>query len=141
MKCMLPEGRRYVAYVEDDEDDVELFREVAGTAGLEVVSFANGQELLQSLADAPNALPCLILLDLQNPVITGPETYARLQADDRFRCVPVKYFSNSLELMGREAKSAPEVELITKPDIYSEWLRLINRLQDFCRAADPAPLS
>jgi CheY-like chemotaxis protein len=132
MDLMHPEGKRYVAYVEDDEDDIELFREVAGNAGLHVISFPNGQDLLESLGKAPDALPCLILLDLQNPVITGPETYARLKADTRFNCIPVKYFSNSTELMARESREAPEVELITKPDIYSEWIALIDRLQLFC---------
>ncbi|RYZ23650.1 MAG: response regulator [Chitinophagaceae bacterium] len=138
MNCMLPSGKRYLAYVEDDEDDIELFREVAESAGLEVVSFPNGQELLQSLNDSPASLPCLILLDLQNPVITGPETYARLQADERFSKVPVKYFSNSAELMARESRDTPEIELITKPDIYSEWLTLVERLQSFCLAQPSA---
>jgi CheY-like chemotaxis protein len=133
MKCILPAGKRYVAYVEDDEDDVELFREVAGTAGLEVVSFPNGEELLQWLEGATESLPSLVLLDLQNPVITGPETYARLKADPRFSQLPVKYFSNSAELMDREARMAPEVELITKPDIYSDWIALIDRIQLFCQ--------
>ncbi|TCJ14323.1 response regulator [Flaviaesturariibacter flavus] len=140
MNCMLPSGKRYVAYVEDDEDDVELFREVAGAAGLEVISFPNGQELLHSLNDSPASLPCLILLDLQNPVITGPETYARLQADERFSQVPVKYFSNSSELMIRESRDTPGIELITKPDIYSEWRVLVDRLHTFCleqRSVDP----
>ena len=136
---MLPDGRRYVAYVEDDEEDVELFEEVATAAGLLVRSFPDGEALLQSLSEGP--LPCLILLDLKNPVRSGPETYASLQADDRLRAIPVKYFSSSWELMEREQKQSPGVELITKPDMYSDWVSLVGRLADFCRATDTASLS
>lgn len=137
---MLPAGQRYVAYVEDDEEDVELFEEVATAAGLVVQTFPDGEALLQCLQEEQAHLPCLILLDLKNPVRSGPETYACLQADGRLRSIPVKYFSSSWELMEREQKQSPEVELITKPDIYSEWISLIDRLAEFCRAADAPTL-
>ncbi|RYY64626.1 MAG: response regulator [Chitinophagaceae bacterium] len=140
MKCMFPAGQRYVAYVEDDEEDVELFEEVATAAGLVVQSFPDGVALLQCLGEQAATLPCLILLDLKNPVRSGPETYACLQADTRLRAIPVKYFSSSFELMEREQKQSPEVELITKPDVYSDWLSLVTRLADFCRAADAPSL-
>ncbi|RYY87591.1 MAG: response regulator [Chitinophagaceae bacterium] len=139
MKCMLPAGQRYVAYVEDDEEDVELFEEVATAAGLVVQTFPDGEALLQCL-NAEAHLPCLILLDLKNPVRSGPETYACLQADERLRGIPVKYFSSSLELMEREQEHAPDVELITKPDIYSEWIALVKRLAAFCQQADAPTL-
>ncbi|RYY40223.1 MAG: hypothetical protein EOO08_07775 [Chitinophagaceae bacterium] len=139
MNFMLPAGQRYVAYVEDDEEDVELFEEVATAAGLLVQSFPDGETLLQALQ--PDAqLPCLILLDLKNPIRSGPETYACLQADARLRPIPVKYFSSSWELMEREQQHSPEVELITKPDVYSDWISLVNRLADFCRQADAPTL-
>jgi len=129
---MHPPAQRYLAYVEDDEEDVELFQEVAETLRLKVQAFPNGQELLRFLHLHPEAPPGLILLDLKNPVISGPETYALLQADERFRLIPVKYFSSSMELMEREVLHSPGVELIAKPDVYSEWVRLVTRLAGLC---------
>ncbi|GAB4094147.1 response regulator [Flaviaesturariibacter terrae] len=140
MNLILPASQRYVAYVEDDEEDVELFEEVATSAGLLVQTFPDGEALLQSLR-IEGRLPCLILLDLKNPVRSGPETYAILQADERFRAIPVKYFSSSYELMEREQRNAPEVELITKPDVYSDWLALVTRLQSYCREPETGALS
>jgi CheY-like chemotaxis protein len=134
MNGMLPAEKRYLAYVEDDEEDVELFQEVASSAGLLVQCFPNGAELLRQL-ESETTLPCLILLDLKNPVLSGPETYTRLQSSERLRDIPVKYFSNSYEMMEREQRWAPGVELITKPDIYSDWIALVGRLAAYCQAS------
>jgi CheY-like chemotaxis protein len=134
MNGMLTAEKRYLAYVEDDEEDVELFQEVANSAGLLVQCFPNGAELLRHLESGEN-LPCLILLDLKNPVLSGPETYTRLQSSERLREIPVKYFSNSYEMMEREQRWAPDVEMITKPDVYGDWIALVGRLASFCRTA------
>ncbi|RYY98709.1 MAG: response regulator [Chitinophagaceae bacterium] len=138
MNCVIAPGHRYMAYVEDDEDDRELFTEVAEAAQLSVRCFPDGRALLAQLATAPEAPPCLILLDMKNPVISGPETYALLCADERFRSIPVKFFSTSIDFVDTgDGPDASQVELIPKPDVYNDWVGLIARLADLCR--EPVP--
>ncbi|GAA4322447.1 hypothetical protein [Flaviaesturariibacter amylovorans] len=134
MNCVIAPGLRYLAYVEDDEDDRELFAEVAEAAQLPVRCFPDGRALLEQLALAPDAPPCLILLDMKNPVISGPETYDLLAADNRFSSIPVKFFSTSVDFVDASyGPSALAVELIPKPDMYSDWVSLVTRLARYCQ--------
>lgn len=72
-------------------DDDDAIREVAQTslelvAGWRVeVASSGAQALGLAAADPPDA----ILLDVMMPLMDGPTTFARLQADPRTRHVPV----------------------------------------------------
>jgi CheY-like chemotaxis protein len=77
----------YVLIVEDDEDvrhNLALLLELKGHS---VQTASHGREALARLRDA--GLPCLILLDLMMPVMTGEEFRRRQLADPHFRDVPV----------------------------------------------------
>lgn len=68
-------GNNFILLAEDDEDDQELIRmafsKVTVDHTFEVVN--NGQEVLETLANLTN-LPCLIILDLNMPVLNGFQT-------------------------------------------------------------------
>jgi CheY-like chemotaxis protein len=72
-------------------DDDDAIREVAQSslelvAGWEVEVAASGQAALDlAVAHPPDA----ILLDVMMPSMDGPTTFARMQADERTRNVPV----------------------------------------------------
>jgi CheY-like chemotaxis protein len=72
-------------------DDDDAIREVAQTslelvAGWQVEVASSGQEAVElCVADPPDA----VLLDVMMPLMDGPTTFARLQADPRTRMVPV----------------------------------------------------
>jgi CheY-like chemotaxis protein len=72
-------------------DDDDAIREVAQAAleliaGWEVDLAASGQEAVERCAADP---PDVVLLDVMMPVMDGPTTFARLQADPRTQDVPV----------------------------------------------------
>ena len=72
-------------------DDSPVMREVArlglGTiGGLEVTTVASGETALERAAAAP---PDAILLDVDMPGLSGPETLTRLRADPLTHAIPV----------------------------------------------------
>lgn len=78
---------RTILIVEDDADIVESLSDVLESEGYRVVTAANGVEGLNVLRD--KGTPCLILLDLMMPVMSGGEFLAVLRRDDQFGTVPV----------------------------------------------------
>ncbi len=76
-----------ILVVEDDPDIAESLSDVLESEGYLVVIAANGAEGLQCLRDIGK--PCLILLDLMMPVMSGGEFLAVLRRHDKFASVPV----------------------------------------------------
>jgi CheY-like chemotaxis protein len=66
----LREGHK-VLVIDDDADIRESLREALEDAGYDVTTACNGREGLERLAQIGN--PCVILLDLMMPVMSGPE--------------------------------------------------------------------
>jgi CheY-like chemotaxis protein len=75
-----------VLVVEDDEDQRQLVRTILGARGWTVREAANGRLALDAIAAE---LPDAILLDLMMPEMDGFELVAALQADTRWRDIPV----------------------------------------------------
>jgi CheY-like chemotaxis protein len=75
-----------VLVVEDDEDQRQLVRTILGARGWTVREATNGRLALDAIAAE---LPDAILLDLMMPEMDGFELVAALQADTRWRDIPV----------------------------------------------------
>jgi CheY-like chemotaxis protein len=75
--------------VEDDEDIRDLVLQLLADLGFESVGFADGREALDALRGRPAALPSVILLDLEMPVMTGWEFRREQLADPLLARVPV----------------------------------------------------
>jgi two-component system, response regulator len=92
-----------VLYVEDNPDDVELtiraFQRQKLANVIHVVR--DGAEALDVLfgpaGAGPVELPCIVLLDLKLPKVSGLEVLARIRADERTRSVPVVVVTSSRE--------------------------------------------
>ena len=71
-----------VLIVDDDMDVRESLADVVSELGYRVLLARNGREALEILANAPaEELPCLILLDLNMPIMNGHEFRDRQKAD------------------------------------------------------------
>jgi CheY-like chemotaxis protein len=57
----------------------------------------NGEDALNYLEDDPNDKPCIILLDLNMPIMNGFESLKTVKDDDRFRYIPVVVLTTSDE--------------------------------------------
>lgn len=73
-----------VLVVEDDEVIRENLKEILEMEGYDVSLARNGQvalDFLRSLSSSPDSLPFLILLDLNMPVMSGPEFLKVIKMD------------------------------------------------------------
>ena len=77
---------RVVLLVEDNEKNLKLARDVLEYAGFTVLVAMTGEE---AVLRAHQALPDLVLMDLQLPGIDGFEVLRRLRGDDATASIPV----------------------------------------------------
>lgn len=85
--------------VEDDQVDVmtikRAFKEIH--VGNPLVHKENGEEALAYLRDPEQPEPCIILLDLNMPVMNGFEFLSLVKQDDRLKRFPVIVLTTSEE--------------------------------------------
>ncbi len=92
-------GNRPILLVEDDQVDVMTIMRalkeirVANT----VVNMENGEDALAYLRDPETKNPCLILLDLNMPIMNGIEFLERVKQDPELRRFPVIVLTTSEE--------------------------------------------
>lgn len=88
-----------ILLVEDDQVDVmtvkRALKEIHVTNP--VVNPENGQEALNYLRDPKNAKPCIILLDLNMPIMNGFEFLQVAKHDARLKRIPVVVLTTSEE--------------------------------------------
>jgi two-component system cell cycle response regulator DivK len=93
-----------ILVVEDQEDNMQILRDVLVSADYQVSEAQNGEEALAAVA---SQRPDLILMDIQLPVMDGYEATRRIKADAATRSIPViaitSYALGSDEQRAREA--------------------------------------
>ena len=87
-----------ILLVEDDQVDALATRRALRELGVSnpLVVCENGAAGLAWLRDAPEP-PCMVLLDLNMPVMNGIEFLQNVQSDDRLRRIPTVVLSTSDE--------------------------------------------
>ena len=78
---------RSVLVVEDDPELRTIYQEVLSDGGFEVIAARDGVDALEILDG--EWTPCVLLLDLRMPRMSGWELVARLRADDRWDHLPL----------------------------------------------------
>ena len=78
--------RACILVVEDDVDTRETLCEIVEMAGCTAVGAANGREALDVLADQR---PCLVIVDLMMPIMSGEELLDHMRQAPELAGVPV----------------------------------------------------
>jgi CheY-like chemotaxis protein len=127
---------RHILWADDDIDDLMLMRHVLQDLGnaYNITEVHNGQEALDYLvvAKEKRSLPCLIILDMNMPVLDGKETLARLKKDEELQKIPVVFFTTSNSMMDKLYCKHNGVEMITKPPQYSNLKEAVEKLLRYC---------
>ncbi|MGZ3427494.1 MAG: response regulator, partial [Polyangia bacterium] len=76
----------FILIVEDDAEVREGMMILLEESGYRIEAVANGREALDVMQ---SRLPCLVLLDLMMPVMTGWALHAAMRGDERLKVVPV----------------------------------------------------
>ena len=120
--------------VDDDEDDRLLLRmalkQVA--VSLPIVELENGIQLLDYLQNEVNdhvdthAL-CLVIMDINMPFLSGPETLQQMRQHPLWQSVPVLMMSTTSDpTMIRQLLSIGAVGFVTKPATYTDLVDQIR---------------
>src|SRR6185295_5420922 len=108
-----------ILWADDDADDLQMMREILlkNNKDYNIVEVNNGKEALNYLSRAKenHALPCLIILDINMPVLDGKEALSLIKKNMDFQQIPVVVFTTSESELDRMYCKRFETEMITKP--------------------------
>ncbi len=114
-----------ILVVEDDEDIVENIQLVLEIEGYRVDIATNGRAALEVLNRA-DPLPCVILLDLMMPVMSGAEFRDAQLADPRIAATPVVLMTADGCLVEKTTRFGA-AGAIRKPFEIAELLGVVKR--------------
>jgi CheY-like chemotaxis protein len=108
-----------ILYVDDDPDDLALFRMAIEEIGSDyrIIEAINGMQALELVEEMEksDALPKLIVLDINMPRMDGKQTLVAIQSNPLWASIPVVLFSTSSSHLDKIFSISKKVELITKP--------------------------
>ena len=126
-----------VLMADDDEEDCFLakkaFEASRGTAAFSCVE--DGIELLNYLSERSHSeaggLPDLLLLDLNMPRKDGREVLLEIKSEPALQRIPIVILTTSEEEEDRTfSMKAGADSFITKPATFSQWVDIMNSLND-----------
>jgi CheY-like chemotaxis protein len=119
--------------IDDDMDDVELFREALEEVDPSVsLQYANdGYEAVRALTEQKQVLPDLIFLDISMPVFNGLQCLASFKKEEKLRDLPViMYTTSSQEREVRAARELGASGFVTKPNEFKHLKRMLAMILD-----------
>lgn len=142
--------KRTILVVDDEESESDLLTSVFGAARIpNPLRFViNGQEAIDYLAGngqfadrGRNPIPCLVLLDLKMPGITGQEVLAWIRNQAALRSLVVIILSSSaFPLDVRNAYALGANSFIQKASSYEDTLAMANHLKGWWLERNCYPL-
>ena len=131
------QNKHTIVYAEDDWDDVQFVKECFRkySDNIELVHALNGSEALSALNDLhqKGITPCLIILDINMPLMDGRQALVKIKGHGHFKKVPVVMFTTSSSHLDKEFAQKWGADFITKPLRYAEVEGLA---EEFARRCD-----
>lgn len=129
--------KQTILWADDDYDDLQMMQEILSKkkGNFEIVEVHNGKEALDYLTKAKEraGLPCLIILDINMPVLDGKETLSILKKTDDYKDIPVVVFTTSESEIDRLYCKKFNTEMVTKPPTFKTLGNALDKLLKFCR--------
>lgn len=125
---------RPILLVEDDQVDAMTVRralkELHVANRLEHVE--NGEEALAYLRDAGKERPCIVLLDLNMPIMSGSEFLQIVKRDATMRRIPVVVLTTSEEQKDKlESFNLGVAGYMKKPVDYRQFVEMIRSIDAY----------
>ena len=132
-----PTGKYEILWADDDQDDLMIMREVMQsiTSECSIIEVENGRKVMDYLQTAKRAnnFPCLIVLDMNMPVMSGRDTLAAIKADAVLSTIPLVVFTTSNSELDRVFCRRYGVDMHTKPLTYSGMRLVVTNLFEICK--------
>ena len=128
--------KHLIFYADDDADDLELVCEAfeAYSNNVEVLTFCDGGRILSHIKAMSDGepTPCLIILDINMPVVNGKDVLIQLRQIQRFDNVPVVLFTTSSMPVDKEFAEQYGAGFITKPLNAKQMERIADQFIEHC---------
>ena len=134
MMMNLPMNTPLIMYADDDVDDRLLmnlaFREWGKDVKLEM--FEDGVQLLRHAAHVRDAdvSPCLIILDINMPMLSGKDTLRLIRSIEYLKTTPVVLFTTSSAPADKFFAREFSADFITKPLDLREMNTVLNKFAE-----------
>ncbi len=129
-------SKSIVFYADDDLDDLELVKDAFAqySKDVEVLTAADGSKALSYLSNLKkyDTLPCLIILDVNMPIINGKELLLRLREIEHFEEVPIVLFTTSSQPLDKNFAKKHNAGFITKPIDVKQMEFIADQFIEYC---------
>lgn len=134
---------RKIILADDDAEDKQILQDAMEKLHEEqVLVFAdNGEEALDILEKdfSRDALPCLVVLDLNMPRMNGVQTLERIKGSEQLKDIPVIIYSTSINPLEKaKCLALGAHSYITKPISFNESMETAKVFLRFCNTASLA---
>lgn len=122
-----------ILYAEDDYDDFESLKEALGqiTDQQTLLHAKNGEEAV-SLIENAAALPNLVVLDLNMPVMDGKEVLQWLKSKEEYKNISVMIFTTSSREDDVKLCQKHNCTFFRKPTLYRDLLHVAQTMLQIC---------
>jgi CheY-like chemotaxis protein len=125
-----------VFYADDDMDDIQLVADAFArhTDNVVLITASNGSQAMtyfNHLADG-DPLPCLIILDINMPLVSGKQVLISLRTQPRFQDVPIVLFSTSSLPSDAQFAKQHGAGFISKPLDMEQMEYIASSFLDHC---------
>jgi CheY-like chemotaxis protein len=129
-------SKSIVFYADDDIDDIQLVMDAFAryTDNIELITASNGSQAMNyfhRLTDS-DPLPCLIILDINMPLVSGKQVLVSLRAQERFKKIPIVLFSTSSLPSDEQYAKQHGAGFISKPLDMVQMEHIASNFLDHC---------
>ncbi|MGZ8536823.1 MAG: response regulator [Flavisolibacter sp.] len=126
-----------ILYAEDDFDDFESVREALEqlSSHYTLIHAKDGTAVLSYLEKNVDKLPCLIVLDLNMPIMDGKEVLVWLKDNQPFSHIPTMIFTTSSREEDVKLCQKHDCTFFRKPTLYRDLLHIVQVMIQMCDRA------
>lgn len=128
--------KHLILYADDDLDDLELVTEAFEkySSNVEMHTFRDGARILAFLEKMTDTdpTPCLIILDINMPVVNGKDVLMQIRRLHRLDEVPVVLFTTSSMPIDKDFAARYKAGFITKPLNAKQMERISDQFIEHC---------
>ncbi|MFL5787637.1 MAG: response regulator [Flavisolibacter sp.] len=128
-------NRNIIIYADDDLDDINMLQDCMKDNGqVTLLPAYNGHDALELIdrLNSEQVLPCLVILDINMPVLNGKDTLLKMKSDSNLKNIPVVLFSTTMTTEDKNFATTNGVEFISKPRSFKELEITTNRFLEKC---------
>ena len=127
-------AKHTILYAEDDVDDFESVKEVVEQLSQNhaIINARNGEKAVHYLQAHENQLPCLVILDLNMPIMDGKEVLSWIKSQESFSSIPVMVFTTSSREEDVKLCQRHACTFFRKPTLYRDLLHIVQTMLQMC---------